>query len=231
MRLRSARVLLFVLPAIVAPFLSSTAGAQSRTIDEGTFIVTIDGKQAAIENFKITRVDSELITGAGQVTEGAQRITSSLTTDAAGTPIRYEVAVRTNGVQSLKVAVNAVGGRLTATSSNQRGDESMRDYRLAPGRSVILEDGIIHQLYFLALGKRTGAVVAIAPRDARSGRLSLSSQGLEPTQIAGRTVTANHYVLGDGVARRDFWVDASGKLLRMEFPSRHLIAVREEPPK
>jgi hypothetical protein len=232
MRLRSAvRVLLLALPTAVATVLTPTARAQSRTIDEGTFAITIAGKPAGIENFKITRVDSALITGAGQMTQGSQQVTSSLTTDGGGTPLRYEVAIRNSGVQALKVAVNAVGGRLTATSSNQRGDESMHDYRLSPGHSVILEDGIVHQLYFVPLGKRLGTVEAIAPRESRTGHLALSSPGLEPIQVAGRTINATHYTLGDGAARRDFWVDAGGRLLRMEMPSRQLVAVREEPPR
>jgi hypothetical protein len=235
MRLRSAaRVLFLVLPSAVATLVTPTARAQSRTIDEGTFLITVAGKPAGTENFKITRVDSTLITGAGQVTQGAQQITSSLTTDATGTPVRYDVAVRNGGVQALKVAVSAIGGRLTATSSNQRGDESMHDYRLMPGHSVILEDGIVHQLYFVPLGKRTGAIgtiMVVAPRESHASRVEVSSQGLESIQVAGRALTATHYSLGDGATRRDFWVDAGGRLLRMEMPSRQLVATREEPPK
>jgi hypothetical protein len=92
----------------------------------------------------------------------------------------------------------------------------------------------VHQLYFVPLGKRIGAVgtiMAIAPRESRSSRVEVSSQGLEPVQVAGRALTATHYSLGVGAARRDFWVDAAGRLLRMEIPSRQLVAIREEPPK
>ncbi|MEO7086965.1 MAG: DUF6134 family protein [Gemmatimonadaceae bacterium] len=232
MRLRSAaQVLLLALPSVAATFIAPTARAQGRPIDEGTFVITVAGKQAGLENFRIMRPDSSLITATGHMTEGTQQITTSLTTDAGGTPVRYDIAIRNAGVQSLKVSVNSVGGRLTATSSNQRGDESMHDYRLSPGHSVILDDGIVHQLYFLPLGKHIGTVETIAPRDSKAGRLPFSSRGLEPVQVAGRSITATHYVLGDGAARRDFWVDANGRVLRMEMPSRQLVAAREEPPK
>jgi hypothetical protein len=58
----------------------------------------------------------------------------------------------------------------------------------------------------------------------------VSSQGLEPIDIGGRSTTATHYVMTGGPVRRDFWLDSSGRLLRVE-TSAGLKAIREELPR
>ena len=55
--------------------------------------------------------------------------------------------------------------------------------------------------------------------------------GLEPVEVGGKSVTATHYSLVSGGVRRDFWLDASGRLLRVEIPSQQLVATREELPR
>jgi len=74
------------------------------------------------------------------------------------------------------------------------------------GRRVLLERG---------LWERAGEV---------------SSIGLEPVTIGGRSATATHYSLGNGLGRRDFWVDSAGRVLRVE-TSQGLKAIREELPR
>jgi hypothetical protein len=223
------------MPAVLAPFLvalsASPALAQGRIVDEGTFIVTKAGSPPRTENFKITRGENGLITATGQSIAGADRVTSSLTTDTLGTPVRYELMAKDGGAKAVTVSASARAGRLAAATSNQRGDESMREYPLTPGSTVILDSGLFHQLYFLALGKRVGAIHAIEPRSSHGGPLTLSAAGLEPIDVAGHSVTATHYSLSGGGSRTEFWVDASGRLLRASIPSQGLLAVREELPR
>jgi len=223
MRLRSAAACL-VLSA-------SSALAQSRLIDEGVFVVLKGGSPSLTESFKVTRNDAGLITATGRVTTGASQTTSSLTTDTLGTPVLYELHVQDKGARAFDVKAASRAGRLTSYSSTMSGDESMREYPLVAGQSIILEPGLLHQLYFVALGRRSGRVQVIEPRAAHGRSVTLTPMGLEPIQVAGKSVTATHYSLNNGPARHDFWIDAQGRLLRVDVPSQGLSATREELPR
>jgi hypothetical protein len=222
MRLRSA-VSLLVLSG--APAL-----AQGRVIDEGVFSITRAGAPAATESFKIVRAEGDAILATGQMTSGSRRLTSSLTTDSIGTPVKYDLSVYENGALTQHVGALAQGGRISALSKDGRGNESMTEYPLAVGKSLILDDDLVHQSYFIALAKRTGVVQVIEPRDAHRLTLTIAAIGLEPVTVGGRSTTATHYSLGNGLGRRDFWVDSAGRVLRVE-TSQGLKAVREELPR
>lgn len=229
MRPRSA--LLLLTPFMAFPG-ASLAPGQGRIIDEGSFIVTKAGTAARTENFKITRGENGLITATGQSLAGSERVTSSLTADTLGTPVRYELMVKEGNTKpSLTVVAVARAGRLSASTSNPRGDETMREYPLAPGNTVILDSGLLHQLFFLPLGRRLGTAQVIEPRNSHAGMVTLSANGLEPVDVGGRSVTATHYSLVNGPVRTEFWVDAAGRLLRASIPSQGLLASREELPR
>jgi hypothetical protein len=222
MRLRSAAVLLVVAGA---PSL-----AQGRVIDEGVFVITRAGAAPATESFKIARAEGDAILATGSLTMGTRRITSSLTTDSLGTPVKYDLSVYENGALTQHVGALAQGGRLSELSKDGRGNESMTEYPLASGKSLILEEELLHQTYFVGLGKRSGSIQVIEPRGAHRLTLTLSAIGLEPVTVGGRSATATHYSLGNGLGRRDFWVDAAGRVLRVE-TSQGLKAIREELPR
>jgi len=209
---------------------SIQANAQGRIVDEGTFAVTRAGASHT-ENFRIARVENGLIRATGQVVSPAQRITSSLTFDSLGTPVKYDVNVTEKGVKTATVAAERGTGRLTSRSSDLRGDESMREYPLTAGQTVVFDEGLQHQLYAVALGRKPGTVQVIDPRTGRAGSATLAAMGLEPVEVGGKSVTATHYSLVSGGVRRDFWLDAAGKLLRVEVPSQQLVATREELPR
>jgi hypothetical protein len=222
MRLRSAFTLLVLA--------SGPAFGQGRVIDEGVFSISRAGAPAATESFKIMRADGDAIVATGQLTGGSRKMTSSLTTDSLGTPVKYDLSVYENGALSQHVGALAQGGRLSALSKDGRGNESMTEYPVAPGKSLILEDELLHQTYFVVLGKRSGTVQVIEPRGAHRVTLTLAAIGLEPVTIGGRSTTATHYSLGNGLGRRDFWVDSAGRVLRVE-TSQGLKALREELPR
>jgi hypothetical protein len=224
MRFRSAATFLAGLELAAAP-----AFAQGRIIDEGTFLVSKAGSPPVTESFRI-RTQGDLIIAHGQSASGSRRTVSDLTADSLGNPVRYELTVFDNGARALHIQVQPQSGRFSALSSDARGNESMTEYPAAAGRSAILEDDLVHQSYFLALGKRTGNIQVIEPRGGHRAILALSALGLEPIEVGGRSVTATHYSLGNSLGRRDFWIDESGRLLRVE-TSQGLKAVREELPR
>jgi hypothetical protein len=77
--------------------------AQGRLVDEGTFIVTRPGGASATESFKIVRLDADLIQATGHESFGDQQITSSLKADSLGTPIAYELLMRTRNTPTMRV--------------------------------------------------------------------------------------------------------------------------------
>ncbi|HEV8498117.1 MAG TPA: hypothetical protein VGQ56_14685, partial [Gemmatimonadaceae bacterium] len=185
MRLRSA-VALLVLAGVPAL-------AQGRVIDDGIFSITKPGTPAATESFKIVRADGDAMLATGQLTAGSRRMTSALTTDSLGTPVKYDLSVYENGALVQHVGALAQGGRLSALSKDGRGNESMTEYPLSTGKSLVLEDDLLHQTYFIALSKRSGSLQVIEPRGAHRLTLTLAAVGLEPVVIGGRSVTATHY--------------------------------------
>ena len=209
---------------------SASALAQGRIIDEGTFSVTRAGSTHT-ENFRIARVENGLIKATAQVVNGTQRVTSSLTVDSAGTPMSYDVNVTEKGAKSVSVKAVAGGARLVAKTNDLHGDESMREYPLVAGQSLLVESGLLHQLFFATFGHKPGPIQVIDPRGARVTPSTLSALGLEPVDVGGKSVTVTHYSLLSGGVRRDFWVDSMGRLLRVEIPSEGVVAAREELPR
>ncbi len=216
-----------VLTVVASPILGQGVG---RVIDEGIFNITRTGAPSATESFRIRMVDNGLILATGQLISGPKRITSALTTDTLGTPVEYRVEVRENGAPVMTVSALARAGRLSARSQLARGDESMREYPVAVGNCLVLDDELFHQMYFVTLAKRTGPVQVIKPRAAHGGTLRVQARGLEPITVAGRQVTATHYSAVNGTERH-FWVDAAGRLLQVEVPSAGIRATREELPR
>jgi hypothetical protein len=106
MRLRSAVALLVLAGA--------PALAQGRVIDDGVFSITKPGAPAATESFKIVRADGDAVLATGQLTAGSRRMTSALTTDSLGTPVKYDLSVYENGALVQHVGALAQGGRLSA---------------------------------------------------------------------------------------------------------------------
>jgi hypothetical protein len=203
--------------------------AQGRVIDEGTFVITRQGQPAGTESFRI-RMDNGVIMATGQLSAGAKRITSALTTDSLGTPMDYKLDVRENGASTMSISAIGRAGRLTARSQLPHGDESTREYPVTTGGSFILDDELIHQTYFALLPKR-GTIQAINLRASHGTPVTVRAVGLEPITVGGRQVTATHYSLQTGGRQREFWVDSGGRVLQVEIPSMGLKATRDELPR
>ena len=228
MPIRSVCFALFV--AALPSAIPAQAGGGGRIVDEGTFTVTRPGGPTVAESFRITRTENHLLQATAQSSTGSRRVTSRLIADSAtGLPTDYGLWVLEGRDTTFKVRVAGTGGRLSATSSNRRGDESMREYPYAPA-TIIVDDELVHLAYFAARGNRTGSVHLINPRTGATATATVASQGLEPIDIGGKSTTATHYVMSGGPVRRDFWLDSSGRLLRLE-TSAGLKAIREELPR
>jgi len=222
-----ALVALSLCPAV----LPAQAGGVGRILDEGVFVVSRAGTAPQTESFKVVQMDNGLIRATGQILGADSRLSSVLLCDSLGTPSTYDFITKTNGVTTLEVRARPHGRRMAVTSSDNHSNESMKEVPLNPGTTVILDNGLVHQLYFLTLGKRTGSVDVIEPRTARQAAYSLVGKGLEPVQIGRRSITATHYALTGGPSPRDFWIDDAGRLLKVEIPGAGIVALRDEIPR
>lgn len=219
---------LLAFSAVLSP---SPGASQTRLVDQGTFVVLEGGSPVLTESFRISRGDGGTIVATASHMAGGEQTATSLTTDSLGTPLRYELRVRKQGASVMDLIAIAGAGRLRSRASTAEGNELTKEYLLVPGTSVILDHDVLHQLYFLPLGHRSGSVQVIEPRTSRTTRATLAAKGFEPIQVAHRSVTATHYSLSGPAGHYEFWVDAQGRLLRVDVPAEGLSATREELPR
>jgi len=223
-----------LLASAVAPLSKTGAQAPSRTLDEGTFLVTRGGAPAGRESFRITlsaRGSAEAYRATAQVVLGERRIVPTLTCDSLGAPISYDVSVQGGTDPTARLQARARPGRFSSMLRTREG-ESTREY-VVPAGVVVLDDDIVHQLYFLTLGgRRSGTVTVLAPRTGIQAVATLQSLGVGSVDIGGVSVPGTHLVLtAPGFARRDFWVDAGGRVLKAAIPEYGIVAQRDEPPR
>jgi hypothetical protein len=225
--MRTTLVLVAALSAI------SVANAQgSRVADEGSFTISVNGRTVGRENFRImatTRADVTEYVARADVTYGDRKVTPVLRATAQGGVVEYDVTTRGGGTtESWRGAV--AGPRLNATIASGRGS-SAREY-IVPAGSLLLDDEILSQHWFLALRARSGAIPVVVPRRGDiKATVSMTTVGEEALQIGNHDIQATHLrATFDGGEAHDIWVDRSGRLLKVALPARNLVALRDDPP-
>jgi hypothetical protein len=222
--------LLFAATAISLP--TVTRGQGTRVADEASFTITINGRTAGRENYRISatsRGDLAEYVARADITYGDRRVSPELRTGADGGLVEYHVTTR-SGSTSEKWDGAVTRGRLNATIASSRGT-SAREY-VVPAGAVMLDDEVVHHHWFLVLRSRAGQVPVVVPRrDNVQVRVTMSAVGQESLQIGTRDVPATRLrASGPDGAVHDIWVDRDGRLLKVAIPARGLIAVRDDPP-
>lgn len=201
--------------------------SQVTIVDEGSFTVTRGGR-AGREDFRIVRTTGAtgpVLVASGTAILGSGRTTTALRTDTAGVPIAYQLEEREAGQVRERVNVQQARGRISSRAQSPRG-ESAREYFMKPGMLVFDEDAV-HLYFFVLMHPDRAAVTIVRPRTNVVGELRVSSRGEEPLEIAGASVTARHFVLSDASGSRDVWVDARGRVLRVDAPAVGMTALRD----
>jgi hypothetical protein len=225
------RTALILAAALSAPHVSAHAQG-SRIADEGSFTITVSGKTAGRENFRITamtRGDVTEYVARADVTYGDRKIAPELRTGPEGTVVDYQVTTRSGGTtESWRGAV--ARGRLNATIASGRGTAA-REY-IVPAGALVLDDEIIHHHWFLVLRSRDGGMPIVVPRRSNvQATITMSTVGDETLQIGNHDLVATHLrATVSGAEVHDIWVDKSGRLLKVALPSRGLVALRDDPP-
>lgn len=222
--------LVVVLAALLASF---PVEAQTTTLDEGTFRLLVSGQEVGTETFTIRQSgtgDRAVVIAQGRVVlagdDGAEQLTSSLQLSGATLrPAAYDLQVE--GGETERIAGRVVGGRFSARIVRPSG-EQMREYLVSDG-AVIADEGVAHQYYFLAqrVGANGGRVPIVIPRTSRQVWAQVTVHGNESVQVGGATATARRLdVQPEGGSAARVWVDAEGRVLRVEIPSSNFVAER-----
>lgn len=225
--MRTALILAAVLSASGTP-----AHAQaSRVADEGSFTITVNGRTAGRENFRISatpRGEATEYLARADVTYGDRKVSPELRTGPDGGVAKYDVTTR-SGAASEAWNGTLAGGRLNARIVSGRGI-SAREY-IVPSGTMVLDDEIIHHHWFLVLRSRDGGIPVVVPRRSNvQATVTMSTVGEETLQIGNHDVPATHLRATIGDEIHDIWVDKSGRLLKVALPSRGLVATRDDPP-
>ena len=213
---------------------TSALPAQSTLVDQGSFTILVNGQRAGREDFSILGSGSgqgmDYVAKATVVYSGGRRLQPEVHTDSSGAPSYYAVEVRNAGTDQERWTANIVRGRVSAKIQNPRG-EAAREF-IATRGALLLDDDVFHQYFFIAHRVTNGAVTVIVPRRNAQIQLNVSSAGDDHVTIGGQDLEARHLVLAeaDGT-KRDLWVDAKDRVLKVAIPSRGLTAVRDDPPK
>src|SRR5687768_8603153 len=222
----------------VAMISGSTAHAQTTTLDEGSFRISINGKEVGTETFSIRQNgtgESAVIIAVGRVVldadRGPQEVSSELQVGGRTLrPAAYEVRVQGSGAE--RITGRVVGGRFSAQIVSPAG-ESMREY-LAGDGAVLADEGVAHHYYFMARRAEGGAtrIPVIIPRQSRQVSAQVSIAGSEKVTVGGSSLEARRMsVTPAGGQERIVWIDAQGRVLRMEIPASGFAATRAEPPR
>lgn len=207
--------------------------AQVAVVDEGSFTVTRNGSKIGHEEFAIRRTASpggDMLVANATVVYTDRRLAPALQTDAAGTPLRYQVEVTVGSNVQERLQGRIGRGRFSAQLRTPRG-ESAREYVVADG-ALILDDDVFHQYFFLAQARRTGMVPVVIPRRNVQVTMRVDDEGADVVAIDGQRIAATRYAIADpGDGARRVWVDSQGRVLKVTLESRGITALRDDPPR
>jgi hypothetical protein len=223
-------------PMLSIGFLASPIAAQTGAEDSGTFDISVNGRQVGTEQFSIQQSGAgssaqyvatghiQVLLPAGSLDLNSRLLASGFQAE----PVKYDVTV---GGDAPRRIVGTVGnGRFSASIITPAG-EQLREYVASSGGTV-LDEGIAHHYYFLARLTRNGRVPILVPRENRQAMAQVSDQGEQVMTIHGTEVTLYHLLVRpDGGEDRHVWVDALGRVIRVEIPDRNYLAVRTELPR
>jgi hypothetical protein len=206
------------LPGILLFALALPVRAQNVVVDEGTFRIFDHGRDVGAETFTIRRVgqgtDTHVI--ANGVIEldlpgGHQQVKPLLRSGSDLSLSAYQVEV--SGSDPTEVAVT-LSGRRFLTRTRTLSGELEREFRATPG-TVVLDNGVAHQYWFLSRLTEGTEVTALIPRAGAQYRIQVREALVESVQVAGAEVQARHVTLAIEDRVHEVWYDAEGRVLKV----------------
>jgi hypothetical protein len=226
-RHRIARALLALAAALG---LARPSAAQSVLIDAGAFRLSVAGREVGRDSFNIRRTGAGAetrILAQGWVDVNSRRISSLLETNAGYALTRYQASV--SGPDSAEFHATVNGRRLEMAVRSPAGEQA-REARAREG-AVVLEENVAHHYFFLGVLAHEGQrLPVIIPRVNEQADFQIGAITAGRLTVGGQALDANRVqVTADGV-ERIIWVDAQGRVLRVEIPSTGFLAERVRAP-
>lgn len=223
-RLNSALALLLIPSALV--------GAQVRTIDQGSFTITMNNQRIGREDFTIvedasTQNPQILARATVEYRDRGLRLQPILKANANGVSTEYEITVRGGPIQKWTGTIDR--NRVRSFVSSDRG-QAAKEFVVSVG-AMVLDDNVYHQYYFIAKRAGEGSIPVIVPQRNTQSTVTVARQGTERIDIGTTPVEAQKLSVSEsGGQTREVWVDAQGRVLKVAIPSRGIVAARDELP-
>jgi hypothetical protein len=221
--------------AVAAARGAARAGAPSSAAallheDKGKFRIVVDGQQAGIEDFQISREgDRWVARGKVEVTlpgSGSDKFSSVLDLAADGAPSHYEWS--SQGTDKRSIAVDFQGTTAKMALSKQGAQPFVQEFSFSSPRILVLDNNMYHHFAILAQlydwnagGKQTFPV--LIPQDQLPGTITVESLGSQSVEGAALEQLRVH----SADLEIDLYVDSVHRLTRLEVPSSKAEVIRE----
>lgn len=205
----------------------------SSPVDEGVLVVRVDTLEVARESFRLSR---------GRLSRGEPGWTLATTirydrarpvivlapilevnSDTMPTTLQYDVA---DPRQPSRILGELGRGRFTVRLV-ARATERAREF--ATGRrAVVLDDSVFAPYVFAGwqAGAQPAALHAIFPRALRQEAVQIRDLGQAATTLNRNPARLRHVTISGDQETIHVWLDENGRLMKVEIPSRHLLAER-----
>ena len=203
----------------------------SAILDEGVLVVRRDSVEIAREQYQLVASPRTGGWTLGATSRYAGSTVSGLTLapvlelGPASLPrtLQFEV---TGAAEPLRLLGQASRDRFTLRYLG-RGTERAREFP-ARGPTVVLDDSVYSFYIVAAWFARPSPVrlTAVFARSARLATLTVQDRGLQSTTVHRNAAMLRDITVSDGVATIHVWLDASGKLMKIENPALHWTAER-----
>ena len=203
-------------------------------VDEGVLVVRVDTVEVARESFRLThgrlsRGDVGWILATTIRYDRARPVIVlapilEVNGDTMPATLQYDVA---DPRQPSRILGELGRGRFTVRLV-ARATERAREFPTGQ-RAVVLDDSVFALYVFAAWrgASEPGGLTAIFPRGLRRAAVQIQDLGQASTTLNHDPARLRHLtVAGDGQETVHVWVDASGRLMKVEIPSRNLTAER-----
>ncbi|MGH7531211.1 MAG: hypothetical protein ACREMN_12565 [Gemmatimonadales bacterium] len=221
---------------LLALALLQTPAPGGGALDDGTLVIREDTIEIARESFRL-RYGRLARGGAGWTLATTVRFDRGrpvivlapileVSADTLPATLQYDVA---DPNQPSRVLGELGRGRFTVRMVS-RASERAREFATGD-RTVVLDDSVFALYLFAAwLAGAPGdstSVTAIVPRSLRRETLTVRNHGTTTTTLSRDPVTLRHVTVSGGPNQRvHVWLDAAGRLMKVEIPSRRLTAER-----
>ncbi len=220
--------------SLLAAALAPAAAAQSVVVDEGSFAITLQGREVGTETFAVRRSglgDEATFIAHGVVEldldEGRRELRPMLqTVPPVGVATGYQLKVA--GTETAELNMTLAGRRYVSLLRSERGEEE-REF-LARDDTRVLDRWVAHQYYFVRDLREGESTWIIEPGSRRQYELRATASVEETVTVAGSSIPARRLTLQGGDAERVVWFDDQGRVLRVEIPARSYRAVRDDLP-